>query len=240
MAVRLVDSLLAAISAWRCTVCLEPALGMDLCTDCLEDLPWLGVTCRRCALPLPAESASLCGRCAQASEPPAVDFCTAALAYEFPVDRLVTALKYMHRIEYARVLGELLAIRVHELLGLDQYVLPDLIMPAPLHPWRLLQRSFNQAAEIARWVAREHHLPVKTDLIRRVRHTPRQAGLSRAVRLGNMRGAFKLHGNVAQLRVAVLDDVVTTMATTRELARVLKRAGAAEVQVWAVARTVAQ
>jgi predicted amidophosphoribosyltransferase len=54
-----------------------------------------------------------------------------------------------------------------------------------------------------------------------------------------MRGAFKLHGNVAQLRVALLDDVVTTMATTRELARVLKRAGAAEVQVWAVARTVA-
>jgi ComF family protein len=238
-AVAWVDRLAAAVSSWRCVVCLEPALGMDLCSGCLEDLPWLGQSCRHCAQPLPADAALLCGACAQSDGLQDVDLCIAALAYEFPVDRLVTALKYLRKTEYARVLGELLAIRVHELTAVRDYVLPDFIVAVPLHPWRLLQRSFNQAAEIARWVAREHQLPVKTGLIRRARHTPGQAGLRRRARLANVQGAFTLHGSVLQRRIAVLDDVVTTGATTRELARVLKQAGAAEVQIWTVARAIA-
>jgi ComF family protein len=233
-----VDRLLAAISSWRCSVCLEPALGMDLCAGCLDDLPWLGATCRHCALPLPADNAVVCGACAQVGARPAVDLCVAALAYEFPVDRLVTALKYLHKIEYARVMGELLSIRVHELAGEANYRWPDCIVPVPLHPLRVLQRGFNQAAEIARWVAREHSLPIKTGLVRRIRHTQGQAGLSRRARSGNVHNAFKVKGNVSQWRIALLDDVVTTAATTGELARLLKRAGAAEVQVWAVARAI--
>jgi len=233
-----VDSLTTAISPWRCALCLEPALGMDLCTDCLNDLPWLGVTCRHCALPLQGDIVSICGRCAQTGKRRDVDLCIAALAYEFPVDRLITALKYTRKNDYARVLGELLAIRVHELIAADNYRPPDVILPVPMHPWRLLKRSFNQAAEIARWVARVHHLPVKTGLVRRIRHTPGQAGLSRSARLGNLRNAFKVTANVANQRIAVVDDVVTTAATARELAQILKRAGAAEVQVWAVARTI--
>lgn len=233
-----VDSLSAAISPWRCALCLEPALGMDLCTDCLNDLPWLGATCRHCAVPLPGDNVSICGRCAQTGQPRDVDLCIAALAYEFPVDRLITALKYTRKLEYARVLGELLAIRVHELATTENYQLPDIVMSVPMHPWRLLKRSFNQAAEIARWVARVHQLPIKTGLVQRVRHTPGQAGLSRSARLGNLRNAFKVTANVANQRIAVVDDVVTTAATARELAQLLKRAGAAEVQVWAVARTI--
>lgn len=238
-AARWVDSLLAAISSWRCVVCLEPALGMDLCAGCLDDLPWLGLTCRHCAMPMSANLSPVCGQCAQEACSQDVDFCSAALAYEFPVDRLITALKYMHKIEYARVLGELLAIRIYEQTDDGDFVPPDFIVPVPLHPWRLLQRGFNQAAEIARWVAREHALPINTRLVRRVRHTPGQASLSRSKRLDNVGGAFALVGNVANRRVALLDDVVTTAATTRELARLFKRAGAAEVQVWAVARAIA-
>ena len=235
---RWVDSLLAVISSWRCVLCLQPAQGMDLCADCLDDLPWLGTGCRHCALPLPDPSTAVCGRCARTRELRDIDICVAALAYEFPVDRLITALKYTRKIEYARVLGELLAIRVHELIRTDGYVLPDMVVAVPLHPWRLLQRSFNQAAEITRWVAYEHHLLINTGLVRRVRHTPGQAGLKRSARLGNLRDAFTLTANVTNLRIAVVDDVVTTAATTHALARLLKHAGAAEVQVWAVARAI--
>jgi len=235
---RWVDRLLAAVSAWRCSICLEPALGMDLCAGCLDDLPWLGATCRHCALPLPAGNASICGPCARPDTRPQVDVCIAALAYEFPVDRLVTALKYLHKIEYARVMGELLSIRVHELVGDEHHPWPDCIVPVPLHPLRVLQRGFNQAAEIARWVAREHDLPVRTGLVRRVRHTQGQAGLSRRARAGNVHNAFEVTGDVAQRYIALIDDVVTTAATTGELALTLKRAGAAGVQVWAVARAI--
>jgi ComF family protein len=189
-------------------------------------------------VPLPDESTSVCGRCARTGELQDLDICVAAVAYEFPVDRLITALKYLRKTEYARVLGELLAIRVHELVGTDGYVLPDMVVAVPLHPWRLLQRSFNQAAEITRWVAQEHHLQINTALVRRVRHTPGQAGLKRSARLGNLRDAFTLTADVSDLRIAVVDDVVTTVATAHALARLLKHAGAAEVQVWAVARTI--
>jgi ComF family protein len=234
-----VDGLLATISSWRCVLCLQPAQSMDLCVGCLDDLPWLGASCRHCALPLSDKRSSVCGRCARAGEFQDIDMCVAALAYEFPVDRLITALKYTRKIEYARVLGELLAIRVHELLRTDNYVLPDMVIAVPLHPWRLLQRSFNQAAEITKWVAYEHHLRVGTDLVRRIRHTPGQAGLKRSERLGNLRNAFALTADVTNLRIAVVDDVVTTAATAHALARLFKDAGAAEVQVWAVARAIA-
>jgi predicted amidophosphoribosyltransferase len=62
--------------------------------------------------------------------------------------------------------------------------------------------------------------------------------LKRSARLGNLRDAFTLTANVTNLRIAVVDDVVTTAATTHALARLLKHAGAAEVQVWAVARAI--
>jgi ComF family protein len=237
-AIHWVDGLLAIISSWRCVLCLQPAQGMDLCMGCLDDLPWLGVGCRHCALPLPDESTAVCGRCARSGKLQDIDICVAALAYEFPVDRLITALKYIRKIEYARVLGELLAIRVHELAQTEGYALPDMVVAVPLHPWRLLQRSFNQAAEITRWVAYEHHLPVNAALIRRVRHTPGQAGLKRSARLSNLHDAFSLTADVTNLRIALVDDVVTTAATIHALARLLKHSGAAEVQVWAVARAI--
>jgi len=237
-AARWVDGLLASISSWRCVLCLQPAQAMDLCIDCLDDLPWLGAGCRHCALPLPDASAAVCGRCARSGKLQDIDICVAALAYEFPVDRLITALKYIRKHEYARVLGELLAIRVHELVQTEGYVLPDIVVAVPLHPWRLLQRSFNQAAEITRWVAYRHHLLINTGLIRRVRHTPGQTGLKRSARLSNLRNAFTLTADVTDLRIALVDDVVTTTATTHALAQLLKRSGAAEVQVWAVARAI--
>jgi ComF family protein len=212
---------------------------MEICPDCLHDLPWLGNCCKHCGLPLSQPDADICGGClARPHDSHSVDLCIAALSYEFPVDRFVTGLKYRHRPEFARLLGDLLAIRLQEQAALPDYRWPDAIVPVPLHPLRMLHRGFNQSAEIARWVGATLQVPRDHRLVRRIRNTPAQTGQKRAARLQNMRQAFRLTAPVAGMRIALLDDVITTGATISALADLLKRAGVLEVQVWAAARTV--
>jgi ComF family protein len=213
---------------------------MDLCHSCLEDLPWLGHTCQGCGIPLPDASLRLCGSCLGGchGEDGALNTFVIALAYEYPVAQMLAALKFRHELTYARVLGELLSMRLREALLREDIHLPDVLLPVPLHPVRQVQRTFNQSELIAEHVARIIRLPVNRHILRRVRNTPAQMGLRRKARLRNLQGSFAVSGDLAGMSVALLDDVVTTCATVREIIRVLKHAGAAEVQVWAVARTV--
>ena len=251
----LVDRLLTVISPWHCVLCGDPAAGMDLCKDCLADLPWLGHTCRGCGMPLPDPGLRLCGSCLGQShghlrghlhgdshghdlQPAAPDSCVIALVYEYPVAQMLAALKFRHELTYARVLGELLSMRLHEALLNKEIMLPDMLLPVPLHPFRQMRRGFNQAELIAGHAARIIGLPIHRNILRRVRNTPTQMGLRRAARLRNLRNSFTVRGDLNGTKIALLDDVVTTCTTVREIARVLKQKGAQEVQVWAVARTV--
>jgi len=115
----------------------------------------------------------------------------------------------------------------------------DVIVPVPLHRWRLLQRRFNQAALLAAEVSRLTRVPCDPLLLRRTRATPRQVGLARSERARNMVGVFAVAGDhearLAGRRVVLVDDVITTGATVEAAARVLKRAGAARVDVLALA-----
>ena len=113
----------------------------------------------------------------------------------------------------------------------------DLVLAMPLHPRRLRERGFNQAVEIARPLARSLDLPFDPHALQRVRDTAAQAGLAHAARIRNVRGAFDCVREVRGLRVAVVDDVMTTGATLDEVARMLKKAGAAHVENWVAART---
>jgi ComF family protein len=235
VALDFVDRLMTCIAPWRCVFCREAAHGMDICADCLNDLPWLGHCCRRCAMPLADVAAQFCGACATCA--PSVDYCFAALAYEYPVDRLVTGLKYRRELAYARVLGELLAIRMCEVLRANEVKPPTQLVPVPMHPGRLAGRRFNQAEQIARWLSKDSGIPLNLVMARRARNTPPQAGLTRAARLQNLSGAFQLRQSAVHHRIALVDDVITTGATVRELAKRCKQQGALEVQVWAVART---
>jgi predicted amidophosphoribosyltransferase len=107
----------------------------------------------------------------------------------------------------------------------------------PLGHARLAERGFNQALEIARRVARRSAVPLAIGLARRVRDTAPQTGLPHDARAANVRGAFECDAAVDGRAIAVVDDVMTTGATLDELARTLKRAGAARVENWVVART---
>ncbi len=207
---------------------------MDLCAGCLLDLPWVASACLRCGAALPSGH-QYCGPCQ--SGPVVVDRCIAALNYEYPVDRLIAALKFQRRLYIARVLGDLLAVRLAEAFHDDQLVKPDIVLPVPLHPSRESGRTFNQAAEIAAGIAAGYGLAMRPNLCQRIRPTPAQSGLSRASRLRNLQGAFRMTARVDHQRIAIVDDVITTGATTTQLARLCKSHGAKEVQVWAVART---
>ncbi|HHO69436.1 MAG TPA: ComF family protein [Gammaproteobacteria bacterium] len=215
-----------------CRLCRAPARdGLDLCRDCLDDLPWLPPGCPRCALPLDAGAGTPCGACS--TRPPAYDGCIALFSYEFPVDHLVQQIKFGADLALARSLGILLLRRLRE-CGPPA---PDRVVPVPLHPSRLSERGFNQARELARPL-RAAGLRLDDRLCRRIRRTPAQAGLPADQRRRNLRGSFEVRGPVAGGHLLLVDDVMTTGATLEELARTLKRAGAARVEALVIARTL--
>jgi len=154
--------------------------------------------------------------------------------YCFPWDRLLLGLKFGARLE----LAPLLAGRLSRALALAAVEPPDLILPIPLSAERLRERGYNQAHEIARRLAgarRQSRLCALT--LMRVRHTGQQAQLPLNERRRNLRGAFAVVKPVRGLRVAIVDDVMTSGATLHEAADALRRAGAADVQAWVAART---
>jgi ComF family protein len=145
---------------------------------------------------------------------------------------LVHQLKFRGKLQFGRLLGDLMA----DMLLSVHPEWPDILIPVPLHPSRLRERGFNQAQEIARPVARRLQLPLAARAVERQFSTAPQTGLPARIRRRNLRGAFRVRESFAGLKVALLDDVITTGSTVEELARVVVRAGALDVQVWAFAR----
>lgn len=220
----------------QCVLCGAPGTGgRDLCPGCAADLPRLGAAaCRRCAAPLAPASADVCGRCLR--RPPPYDAALAAFAYQAPLSRLVTDLKFHQALHLARLLGEELAGAVSAARARLDAAPPQVIVPVPLHPQRLRERGYNQALELARPVARQLGIPLAPALGERVRATSAQSDLPAARRGANVHGAFRVGDCSGIERAAVVDDVLTTGHTVAELTRVLRRAGVRRVEVWACAR----
>ena len=224
------DCLLCGLPA-RAARCCAACRAARCCAACRADLPWIRRGCPICARPLAAGGAAACPGCA----PGSLDGSFAALVYEYPVSALIAQLKYAGRTDVGRGLGELLA----DALGSAGWDRPaDCIVPVPLHPARERERGYNQAEEIAAPIARRLGLSLGARLCRRLVDTPRQTGLSATQRANNLAGAFSASRLVSGACIAVVDDVLTTGATARALASALRRAGAREVRLWAVARTV--
>lgn len=209
-----------------CFLCRGEAAAL-LCAQCDADLPRLDAAalCPRCALASPG--GAVCGRCL--AQPPAYDATYAALAYAFPADVLVQSLKFRGELALAPLLGSLL-------LRCIPGGSADYLLPVPLSPERLRSRGYNQALEIARALA-DAGARLAPGLCVRRRDTAVQMELPLDEREKNVRGAFECPRLVAGATVAVLDDVMTTGATLQEIASTLKRAGAARVVNWVVART---
>jgi len=215
-----------------CLLCGDDGTrGRDLCAACFDELPWNRRPCPRCAAPLPPDADDrLCGNCIRSL--PAWDAAKSPLTYAYPLDRLIQRFKFEGDLAAGRMLGGLLA----EYLAAGGDTELDCILPVPLHPARLRERGFNQAAELARPVGRRLGIPLRLDLCERVRATEVQSKLDAAERKKNLKDAFVAKGSVDGAQVAVLDDVVTTGATIEALTKVLKEAGAVRVTFWSLAR----
>lgn len=210
-----------------CLLCGEDAGCSLLCSRCSAELPKLtGHTCPQCAEP--TTHGERCGACLK--DPPPFERTLAVWLYEFPVDRIIHALKYQHRIAIADWLGKHLAGHLH---ADDQY-----LVPMPLHPTRLRERGFNQAGEIARAASCRLKLPLLADCLVRERATAAQTELPPGKRRSNVRGAFACAADLTGKHIILVDDVMTTGATARECSRVLKLHGAREITVAVVARAL--
>lgn len=226
----------AGVAGWlhrlwpgRCVACAAPAGGADLCTGCRDGLAPNRICCQRCALPL-AEPAVACGRCLR--HVPSFDLAWSPWCYASPLDLIVLKLKFRADLAAARVLGGLWSEQLERLPAAK----PELLIPVPLARDRLIERGYNQAMELARPLAKSLSLPLRPAALRRVRATDPQSGLSAKARKRNLAGAFVADSAVSGQRVAIIDDVMTTGATMQACAKALKRAGAIEVQAWALAR----
>ena len=215
----------------RCLLCGgRGAGGRDLCPGCAGDFVPNVPCCPRCALPL-AAPAPLCGECL-ASEPPFAAT-WAPFRYAHPLDLLEARFKFHADLAAGRVLAHMMIVRA----AADAPARPQLIVPVPLHRARLRERGYNQALELAAPLARALGVPLRHDLLLRLRATPAQTGLDAKARRRNLRGAFALAaGTEPPDLVVLLDDVMTTGATVREAARTLHRAGVPRVDVWVLAR----
>jgi len=240
MAIKLVNkwmnNVLFRIMPPLCTVCGAPGHNkLDICDGCLMDIAQNRPACPRCALPLEAtqNNANVCGQCLQ--HPPIYDHSYALAIYEPPIDRLIQHLKFNNKLNYARLLGMLMAAEITRNSGER----PDVIIPVPLHPQRLRQRGFNQALEIARPIAQQLTIPLNNTSCVRIKATTEQSSLSARQRIDNIKGAFALRADISAQHVVIIDDVMTTGNTVSELARVIKQAGANRVDVWLCARALA-
>ena len=172
------------------------------------------------------------------AEPPVFGRARAVARYDDgPARRLVHRLKYSDRLELARPMGQWMARAGAELLAEA-----DLIVPVPLHRFRLISRRFNQAATLAHAISQASAVPVNSQALVRTKGTPPQVGLSRPQRAGNVQGAFRVpeeaKPKIYGTRIVLVDDVLTSGATANAASRALLRGGAKNVDVLVFARVV--
>jgi ComF family protein len=211
------------------------------CLGCWRSLAFLGEPCcARCGLPFDFAAgggeALHCGRCL--AEPPRFDRLRAAVAYGDVARKVALKLKYSGRPGVADTLARLMARHLEPGAGEGE----ALLVPVPLHRWRIWKRGYNQAALIAQALSKRSGVPAGLDLLRRVKATPTLRGLGRRERALAVRGAFRVSeaGKAAlrDRRAILVDDVFTSGATANACAKALKRAGAKRVEVLCWARVV--
>ncbi len=230
-------SLLATFFPQVCRLCgLPSGCQLPLCPHCRETLRVNRHYCYQCALPLPPLSVRregrICGHCLR--KPPAFDRVRAPWVYDTRIAPLISSWKYHRDQRLTPLLADLL---LTDHAGGQP---PDLFVAVPLHWRRLLWRGFNQSQELVIALARHHNYPLacrSTLLCKRQRYSRPQSGQAALQRSALPSDTFTVRGRCDNLRVALIDDVLTTGATANALASKLKAAGADSVEVWCIART---
>ncbi len=223
-----------------CFSCRAPvASAGDLCMACWERVRFVAPpVCSLCGVPFGFDprGADICGACL--ASPPLYDRARAALLYDDGSRPLVLGFKYGDRLDSAPAFARWMIRAGRDVLSDD-----CVLVPVPLHRWRLAGRRYNQAAVLALAINRLTGIDAAPLVLKRVRATASQGGLSAAARARNLAGAITPRSGeaerIAGRPVVLIDDVLTTGATAAACTRALRNAGAASVSILALARTEA-
>jgi ComF family protein len=213
-----------------CLLCCQRSKrAFALCVSCEQSLPWLGVTCHRCALPLD-DPANGC-RCALKLPP--YDALQAVFDYAWPVNRFIAKWKYGGQLHFTRLLAHFMVEQLTPRFPVD------CIIPVPLHPLKLRSRGFNQSIELSQVIAKHHGFLLDRWSCTRTSHTNAQSHLSAQQRITNLHTAsFAINKAFKAKHVLIIEDIVTTGATIRALTMALKRQGVQTVEIWCCCRTL--
>ena len=215
----------------------DSAVGgnQTLCPACWKAIhfiapPW----CAVCGAPfeVPVEPNTVCGECL--AFPPDFTRAHSAMVYDDASRRLILSFKHSDRLHPVRAMADWMRRN-----GAELWQTADIIIPVPLHRWRLFKRRYNQAALLAQELGKLLNKPVAVDALQRIKATASQGHLNREQRRQNIAGAFRLapRTDVKGKTVVLVDDVLTTGATVNACSRVLLKAGATAVYVATLART---
>ncbi len=220
-----------------CPVCHKRGSNEGLCPECFSGLEFIGrQKCARCGKPLEVfipEIENICGQCLK--KPPHFHRAEAVFKYNDTIKRLILPFKHGDHIELTELFVRFMTANNRELIDKNQ-----VIIPVPLHWTRLLKRKYNQAALLAKRLAKRHHKVYAPLVLKRIKSTKSQGHLSPKERSKNVRGVFVVK-DLKQIQgksILLIDDVFTTGATANECAKVLLKAGAESVDVLTIARVV--
>mgnify|MGYP001050173774 FL=1 len=213
----------------RCVISGESGAGIDLSADVIDSLKKPKAVCPQCC-EFSADG-GVCGACL--AKPPAFERTQVGYYFAGDLIELIHGLKYAKHTAYARLLAELL---VEQIESTDV----EALIAVPVHQKRWRSRGFNQAQLIAESLGKELNIPVLKHVVSRIKDTPSQTGLTATQREANLKGAFTVDVNKLQglQNIALVDDVITTGATIRNLAELLKsQTNVGYIEAWAIAKT---
>ena len=204
-----------------------------MCTHCQCSIPTIESSCSKCSTPLIIES-ELCGVCLKQER--YWHLCSSAFAYSSHISNLILLFKHQNN----KKLINYFAQNIFETINESDTENCDFLCPVPMHPKRFALRGFNQSYELTKVLSRITSTPY-LNLFSKTQETPQQASLDKKDREVSLKNSFLIKkqflSTIRGSHIVLIDDVVTTGATTSELARILKIAKAKRVDVWCIART---
>lgn len=229
----IVQNILEIVYPPHCCVCKGPSRE-SICASCEKTLPLLSPPyCRKCGTPEHLDG--LCSRCQ--TESPSFDRVRSSCAYSGSMKKAIASFKFHGKRRLAQALAPLMLQLFEREFALDTI---DFIIPVPLHAKRESRRGFNQSTLLGEHLSEARHIPLKPELLERIRDTATMNKLGWPERRENMKGAFRIKDaeSVKAAHILLIDDIITTGATLNEIAHLLKMNGASRVQGITLARTL--
>ena len=235
---RIWESILDYIFPPRCLLCSGMILNNNgFCVDCWSKLnfitkPYCQICCFEFSIDYGSEN-SICARCLE--DAPYYDKARSLLRFDENSKKIIHALKYYDRCMVAEIIAKMLINYYKELA-----VSADLIIPVPMHKIKRLSRLYNHAQILGVAIARLVEKKIRADILIKAKHTRPQTGLARKYRIDNLSNSI-IVSNKQKIRgkkILLIDDVITTGTTVNLCAKQLKKAGAKEVVVLCIARTL--